>query len=95
MVEAFTREHGLEQAEVRLELADGREYVVESVSPEPGYGFLTLVPHREEGQEPKQVIVPIGTVKLVEISAPDRDRPLGFRVDDVSWSSSGGGSVSA
>jgi hypothetical protein len=84
MVEGFTREHQLEQAEVRLELADGREYVVESVSAEPGFGFLAVVPHRDEGQEPKQVIVPIGTVKLVEISAPDPVRPLGFRVDDAS-----------
>jgi hypothetical protein len=84
MVDAFAREQGLEQAEVRLELADGRELVVESVSAEPGFGFLMLVPHRGEDDEPKQVIVPIGAVKLVEISAPDPERPLGFRLEDLS-----------
>jgi hypothetical protein len=83
MVEGFTREHQIEHAEVRLELIDGREYVVESVSAEPGFGFLAIVPHRDEGQEPRQVIVPIGAVKLVEISAPDPVRPLGFRLEDV------------
>ena len=83
MVEAFAREHELEQAEVRVVLADGRELVVEAVSPEPGYGFLTLTPHRDSGEEPKQVIVPIGGIKLVELSAPDPERPLGFSVDDA------------
>jgi hypothetical protein len=82
MVEAFAREHELEHAEVRVELADGRELVVEAVSPEPGYGFLTLTPHRASGQEPKQVIVPVGAVKLIELSAPDPERPLGFRLED-------------
>jgi hypothetical protein len=83
MVEAFAREHELEHAEVRVVLADGREIVVEAVSPEPGYGFLTLTPHRDAGEEPKQVIVPIGAIKVVELSAPDPERPLGFRLEDA------------
>jgi hypothetical protein len=83
IVDAFTQEHELEHAEVRVELADGRELVVEAVSAEPGFGFLTLVPHRGENQEPKRVVVPIGAVKLVEMSAPDPERPLGFRVEDA------------
>ena len=83
MVETFAREHELEQAEVRVELADGRELVVESVSAQPGFGFFSLVPHRDDGEEPKQVVVPIGAVKLVEISRPDPERPLGFRLDDA------------
>jgi hypothetical protein len=83
MVDAFAQENGLEQAEVRVELHDGREIVVEAVTAEPGFGFLTLVPHRGDGQEPKHVVVPIGAVKLVELSAPDPERPLGFPVEDV------------
>jgi hypothetical protein len=83
MVDAFAREQGLEQAEVRVELTDSREYVVESVSSEPGFGFLTLVPHRDAGDEPRQLVVPIGAVKVVEISALDPERPLGFRLEDA------------
>ena len=56
-IEAFAAEHGLEQAMVEVELADGALLRLESLSAEPGYGFLTLVPH---GDEPQELIVPIG-----------------------------------
>ena len=80
MVEAFALDRALEQAEVRVELVDGRELLVSSLSAEPGFGFLTLVPHADEDEQPRQVIVPIGAVKLIEISPPDPERPLGFSV---------------
>ena len=80
MVEVFAQEHGLEQADVRFELVDGRELVVSAITAEPGFGFLTLVPHAEGPGEARQVIVPIGAVKLVEISEPDPENPIGFSV---------------
>jgi hypothetical protein len=78
MVATFTQEHGLEQAEVRLELADGSRYLLASAAPEPGFGFFCFTPHASEGDEPRQVVVPIGAVKLIEISTPDPERPFGF-----------------
>jgi hypothetical protein len=78
MVAAFTREHGLEEAEVRIELADGSRHLVASAGPEPGFGFFSFIPHRREGDEPKLLIVPIGVVKSIEISAPDTERAFGF-----------------
>jgi hypothetical protein len=78
MVEEFGKEHELEQVEVRVELADGSQHVLESVEPEPGFGFLSFVPHRETGDEPRRLVVPIGTVRLIEISAPDATRAFGF-----------------
>jgi hypothetical protein len=78
MVEEFRREHGLEQAEVRIELADGSRHLLASASAEPGYGFLSFVPHSGTGDEPRRVIVPIGAVRLVEISPPDPARSFGF-----------------
>jgi hypothetical protein len=78
MVAAFTQEHGLEQAEVRIELADGSRHVLAAASPDPGFGFFSFAPHREHGEEPRRVIVPIGVVKTIEISAPDPDSPFGF-----------------
>jgi hypothetical protein len=78
MVQEFSREHGIEQAEVRIELADGSRHVLASASAEPGYGFLSFVPHSEADDEPRRVIVPIGAVKLVEISPPDPTRHFGF-----------------
>ena len=78
MVAAFTQEHGLEQAEVRIELYDGSRYVLAAATPDPGFGFFSFIPHAREDEEPKRVIVPIGAVRLIEISAPDPERRFGF-----------------
>jgi hypothetical protein len=82
MVAAFVEQHGLETAEVRLELADGSRHLVASAAAEPGFGFLSFVPHRAAGEEPKHLVVPIGAVKTIEISAPDPERPFGFVVSE-------------
>ena len=80
IVAAFAEEHGLEQAEVRIELADGSRHAVAALTAEPGFGFLSFAPHAEEGGEPRRMIVPIGLVRSIEISAPDPERPFGFVV---------------
>ena len=82
MVSTFSHEHGLDAAEVRIELADGSWQVVTSVTAEPGFGFLTIVPYRGPDDEPRQLVVPIGAVKSIEFSAPDPERPFGFVVDE-------------
>jgi hypothetical protein len=80
MVGAFAAEHELEQAEVRIELADGARHTVASMTPEPGFGFFSFTPHVEAGEEPLRLIVPIGVVRSIELSAPDPERPFGFVV---------------
>jgi hypothetical protein len=82
MVSAFSGEHGLEQAEVRLELVDGSRFTLESWTPEPGFGFFSFTPHRNEGDEPKRIVIPIGAVRSIEISAPDPERSVGFVTSD-------------
>ena len=54
MIAAFTSEHELEQAEVCIELADGSRFTLATASAEPGFGFLSFAPHRDEGDEPKR-----------------------------------------
>ena len=78
MVTAFAQEHGLEQAEVRLELYDGSRYVLAAATAEPGFGFFSFVPHRADGEEPRRIVVPIAAVRMIEISAPDAERTFGF-----------------
>jgi hypothetical protein len=78
MVAAFANENGLEQAEVRIELVDGSRYPVVTTSPEPGFGFFSFTPHRAEDEEPRRLVVPIGAVRSIELSAPDPERPFGF-----------------
>jgi hypothetical protein len=80
IIGAFAAENELGQAEVRVELADGSRHTVESMSPEPGFGFFSFAPHREDGDEPRRLIVPIGVVRSIEVSAPDPERPFGFVV---------------
>ena len=80
IVSSFATEHGLEQAEVRIELADGSLHTVASMTAEPGFGFFSFTPHGDDGEEPRRVIVPIGVVRSIEVSAPDPERPFGFVV---------------
>jgi hypothetical protein len=80
MVSTFMQQEGLDAVEVRIELVDGTPYLIASASPDPGFGFFSFLPHRAEGEEPRQVIVPIGAVRSIEISAPDPERQFGFVV---------------
>ena len=82
MIAAFTGEHELEQAEVCIELADGSRFTLATASPEPGFGFFSFAPHRDDGDEPKMLIVPIGAVRSIEISPPDPERSFGFVLTD-------------
>ena len=83
MVATFVQDHGLEQAEVRLELHDGSRHLLAAATPEPGFGFFSFIPYLGDGGEPRRVIVPIGAVKTIEISAPDPEQPFGFAAVDA------------
>jgi hypothetical protein len=76
-IDSFASEHGLEQAMVEAELADGSLLRLASISPEPGYGFLTLVPHGPE-EEPQELIVPIGAIRQLTLSRAEPASPIGF-----------------
>jgi hypothetical protein len=76
-IEAFAEEHGLEQAMVEAELSDGALLRLQSLSAQPGYGFVTLVPHPEEG-EPEELIVPLGTIRQLRLRRAEAESPFGF-----------------
>ncbi len=76
-IAAFASQHGLEQAMVEVELADGSLLRLESLSAEPGYGFLTLVPH-SDGGDPQELIVPIGAIRQFTLSRAEPASPIGF-----------------
>ena len=75
-IEAFARDHGVE-AMVEIELADGALHRLVSLSAEPGYGFLTLVPQSEDG-EPQELIVPLGAVRRLTLSPAEPPHKIGF-----------------
>ena len=77
----FARKHGLPEAAVEVELADGALIPVAGISPEPGFGFVTLCPH---GDDPQELVVPIGSIKQIVLGAPEPARErFGFSLPDV------------
>jgi hypothetical protein len=74
-IEAFAAEHG-KQALVEVELRDGSTTVARSLSAEPGYGFVTLRPHGDGGDE--EWIVPVAAVARITLRAVEEREPFGF-----------------
>jgi hypothetical protein len=50
-----------------------------SIEAEPGYGFVTLVPHGEDG-EPEELIVPVGGIARIGLKTVEEHPPFGFGV---------------
>ena len=76
-IETFRAEHGLERAAVSVELADGALHRLASISAEPGFGFVSMCPHCEEG-DPEEIIVPLGAIRELRIAGPSHEQALGF-----------------
>ena len=62
---------------VVVELVDGALLRLSSLSPEPGYGFITLVPHAED-DDPQEVIVPLGAIRQLTLRRATDESPVGF-----------------
>ncbi len=72
---SLAREHGVE-AMVEVELADGSLHRLKSISPEPGFGFVTFRPHSEA--ELRELIVPLGSIRQITITEVEPERRIGF-----------------
>jgi hypothetical protein len=81
-IERFAREHGLESVSVDVELEGGARFTLDRISPEPGYGFVTLSPHPTDDPDvPDELVVPIGSIRRIELDdAREQRRPFGFRL---------------
>ena len=63
------------EAQVEIELHDGSTIPLESILPEPGYGFITLRPH---GRRQEEIVVPVGSVARLRLGPPEQHPPFGF-----------------
>jgi hypothetical protein len=63
------------EAQVEIELRDGSVLPLESILPEPGFGFVTLRPHAPGAEE---VVVPIGAIARLRLAPPEQHPPFGF-----------------
>ena len=82
VIERFAQEREVETPVVEVELRDGSRFILERLSPEPGYGFITLAPVPDE-DVPNELIVPITGIARIELTlaaeAPER---FGFSLPD-------------
>ncbi len=90
-IEEFAGRRGHEQAAVELELVDGSLLTLHSISPEPGFGFITVCPYPEDAERPwprakgaepvppDEVIIPVGSIRRITLDDAARGpRPFGF-----------------
>jgi hypothetical protein len=78
-IEAFAAEHGA-APRVDVELHGGSTVTVRDLSAEPGFGFVTLCPHAEDGAE--EWIVPVGAVARIQLQTAAEEEAFGFSLPD-------------
>ena len=76
-IERYTATHTADRSHVEVELGDGERLTLRSLSSEPGYGFLTLAVHAEDGQA-EELIVPVGAIRRISLGPADETRRPGF-----------------
>ncbi len=76
-IERYTGSHTAERSHVEIELADGERLTLQSLSSEPGYGFLTVAVHSHEGAA-EELIIPVGSIKRIALRPADEERRPGF-----------------
>jgi hypothetical protein len=82
-IERFTSTHGAELSQVQVELVNGRRLTLRSLSGEPGYGFVTLAVHPEEDDDPQELIVPVGSIRGIELGPAEAGRArFGFALPE-------------
>jgi len=88
-IERFTAGHAADETHVEVELAGGDRFDLRALSPEPGYGFVTLTTHTEDGQQ--QLIVPVNTIRKITLGPADEARAnLGFALPPTTTPEAGG-----
>jgi hypothetical protein len=75
-IERYTSSHAAERSHVEVELGDGERLTLQSLSSEPGYGFLTLTVQGDE--EAEQLIVPVGAIRRITLGPADEQSKPGF-----------------
>ena len=77
-IAAFADEHGVETPLVEVELADSARFVLARIDAEPGFGMVTLSVRSDEHDAPDVLIVPLGTIRRIELRKTPEDRVASF-----------------
>jgi hypothetical protein len=63
---------------VEVELVDAARYVLEKIEPEPGFGMVTLHVRADDDDIPDALIVPLGSIKRIELRKAPEERLATF-----------------
>ena len=67
VIAAFAEQHEVKTPLVEVELADSARFVLDRLDPEPGNGMVTLHVQAEEDDDVDALIVPLGTIRRIEL----------------------------
>jgi hypothetical protein len=81
-ISRFGATHALAQTMVEVEIRDGARLVLDSISAEPGYGFVTLRPHPQDDGELEELIVPLASIAQIRLSPAEKEAKFGFALPD-------------
>jgi hypothetical protein len=85
-IASFAETVGVETPVVEVELADSSRFFLDRVDPEPGFGMVTLyVTAPRDDDAPDALIVPIGSLRRIELSKEPEERVkrFGFSLPDA------------
>lgn len=77
-IASFAETTGVEKPLVEIELADSSRFVLDRIEPEPGFGMVTLYVTDDRDDAPDALIVPIGSLRRIELSKSPEERVSRF-----------------
>ena len=86
-IASFAERTGVEKALVEVELADTSRFVLDRIEPEPGFGMVTIyVRDWRDDDAPEALIVPIGSLRRIELRTTPEERRerFGFSIPPAS-----------
>jgi hypothetical protein len=78
VIRDFAESHGVRTPLVEIELADSARFVLDRLDPAPGFGMVTLHVHAEAADDVDALIVPIATIRRIELRTSPEHRLAAF-----------------
>jgi hypothetical protein len=74
----FAEASGIAAPVVEIELADTARFVIDKLLPDPGFGMITIYVHDREDDAPDALVIPIGSIRRIELRRSPEDRVARF-----------------
>jgi hypothetical protein len=78
VIASFAEGAGVQTPVVEIELADTSRFLLDRIDPEPGFGMFTVYVHGVRDDAPDALIIPIGSIRRIELRKAPEDRVARF-----------------